>query len=177
MSDIKTLEAELKTMREAHRAAQEALRSQIKTLKASAEKDGPGKLQRFQAGMDDILLGMCKPFEKMAADIKYKKTDPEGYEADEMIKKSQSMLSFFSKRIEKGKQLDQKSVDLLIRLETVLGVIQEKKLGRKWSEATDLRAKIVNLLPAGVQDQMKSMDDMLSQLAVMMNTACNPEKN
>lgn len=174
MSDIKTLQAELKTMQESHRAAQKALREEIKTLKASAEKDGLGKLQRFQAGIDNVLLRMCKPFEKMAADIKYKKSNPEGYEADQMIDKAEMIVGMFAKRVEKGKQLTQENVDLLIRLETALGVIEQRQLGKRCNEVVNLQGKIRALLPSEVKNQMNTMDDMLSKMNEMMAGLVKP---
>lgn len=140
--NINSLREELRHLREEERKEKKESRiywkRRIATAKQSlteAEKLAvqlgrkPTIRDRMVEHMDNLTLRICAPFEVRAAEIRYKRSDPQGYEADQIYKAAVPVLDHVRSKIQKGKQLSNRELEMLGKLHTALGFIVDNKLG------------------------------------------------
>lgn len=101
---------------------------------------------RLEWTVDDITLRICRPFEEKARDIRYKRSDPEGYEADKIVLASSAIIKHLEKKKEKGKKFSKKEIDLLMKLNIAFRTIEMRKLGKNWEMASQALSSLSDLV-------------------------------
>lgn len=157
----RTVKAEIKTARHNKRT--------LKKEETKKEDSNPSFLQKCDYVKDSTLLKVCEPFEAKAQAIRYKRLDPNGYEADMVVGESENIIEHYEKRVNKGKELKARDIDVLSKLRQTMEFIAEKGDGYRHKEATDLADRISNMLPdvniEAAQAMIEKFGEAISQFA------------
>lgn len=165
--DIITLQARLednkrsqKALKQQLNAKKTELRNQAKVARKLAREGQPSFWTKCERAIDSVTLKLCQPFEKRAVDLRRKQENPEGYEADCTVDDISHIVAHMEKKRAK-RTLKDSEIDILIRLDTALVTIMEKKLGTGVHAHLTIRnllSRIEGLLPLEVIEQMAAID-------------------
>jgi hypothetical protein len=115
--------------------------------------------------LDELTLHICKPFELRAAEIRYKRSDPEGYEADQIYSASVPVLDHVRSKIQKGKELTKREQEILTKLQDAMSFIAEKKIGHHVEMCQKISEEILSYLtPVSEDEQLSKINKILSQI-------------
>lgn len=176
---IEQLKKELQQAEENFRKEKKNLKANFQTRRAlikgdltKIEKTLDSKKESLKSRvvwhMDSLTLRICRPFEEKAADIRYKRFNPEGYEADQVFLASGPILKHLQKKLAKGKELSKREQDLASKLFIAFTAISQKRLGRYHEEAQsileELRTIVMPSIPPEVKEQLESVLGTLNDL-------------
>jgi len=159
--DKKNLKGQMKALRHKKKAAKPA---------PIPQPEGPTFLNKCDHAKDSVLLTMCEPFEAKAQAIRYKRLDPNGYEADMVVHDSIPVIKFYEKRVNKGKQLKSRDVDVLIKLSMTLDVIQDKEMGFRFQEAHKLMMRCSELISPSSEEELAAVEKMMDRFDSMFGS-------
>ena len=132
--------------------------------------------ERLSWTRDSVTLAICKPFEAKAIDIRYKRSNPEGWEADRIYKTAKPILNHLHKKMRKSKKFSKRETDIALKLYTAFICIQEKQIGNHWEfldaeisflkNILDYQASLEDAVSPKIQQEVEAFAEVLNQLLV-----------
>lgn len=160
MEDAKKIKEDMQVMRKTfkaeYRERRDLLKQTMRAEKLRIKQQTPHTLNL----LDRTLLQICLPFESLAIQLRYKATDPEGYQADRVIRDSEGLIEHYEK---KGGALRDKDLALLGTVQVALSTLKVNQV--KQHRVNELSERIMKLTP---QVGMEEINNMFEQLTKML---------
>lgn len=149
---------EKKNLKVNFKARKALLKGDLTKVEKTLETKKESLKSRMVWHMDSLTLRICRPFEEKAADIRYKRSDPRGYEADQIYLASGPILKHIEKKISKGKELSKKESDLASKLLLAFTAIKVEQLGHYHDKVSEVLEELKNLLIAPYSEEPSAVD-------------------
>ena len=169
-NQINLLKQEIKDARRRYRVEKRRVKQseQAISLQKQVNQDEPIS-SRISYQLDEITLWLCRPFEKKAGEIRYKRTNPSGYEADKLIETIVPIVGHFERKSGKGKKLTARDTSLLGKIKMSLDIIQTEGLGTRQEEVNRALTSIGLLLSEEPQlEELNGLLENINQLGQMV---------
>jgi hypothetical protein len=172
---IQELRQELKTLKRDYKGAKKIVKQNYKEnmrlLKVRYKEDKKVIIRNIRNETNkngisctklanELALYVCKPFKGYVENIAYKRENPEGFEADEVIVDTEEVLRYYRKKIAKGKQLKDKDYEILIELLMAVNLVIMNKKGKLLRKAEELSKELYTITSVRTSAMA---DEMISQ--------------
>lgn len=127
--------------------------------------------RRVEDKKDDLILAICVPFERKAIDIRYKKSDRPGWEANKVVDDATRLVNWYADRVDSGKKLKPSSIELLLKIKQAMGIIINFHIGTKIEEAKVIRNRATNIIEKGTNKVV------IPDLTIALNDICEAAQN
>ena len=150
----------------------EYLKAELVQLKKELKKErklqkkvvGSGFISWMSNRADNATLRLHEKLVDRVAEIRQKRSDPIGYEADQMVKGAIPIVDMLTKSQEKGKVPGKKQLQLVSQMRIVLSNIVKQHLGYRWEDAADLLSDLDHLAPPVMDNVSNGLLDMVDKL-------------
>lgn len=177
MMTRKEFKEEVKREREYYREHVKQLKAEykgVKPIKKATEKRPV--LGRIEYTVDSLTLKVCEPFERKAADIRFKRFNPPAYAARMFIRDVTPVISYLHKKSVK-KTLGEREQGLLIKLDTKLMELADAGLAEDPAALQALRALISQALPSAVTEQLDQAEQVMGMFKDFVQKLGNNQSN
>lgn len=165
---------EKKNLKVNYQARKALIKGDLTKVEKTLKTKKGGLKSRVVWHMDSLTLRICRPFEEKATEIRYKRSDPEGYEADQVYLASGPILRHLQKKAEKGKELSKRELDLVAKLMIAFTAVRMRRLGHYFDKAEEILHDLNSLLPmpimAGEAPEAEVMN-LMNQFSEMLQGA------
>lgn len=159
-NDIKSLKEEYKQIMKDIKASVKQNKRDAKVsykelrLEAQNRHKIPGFFGRIRNGYQRMILSLYEKAEERAASIRYKQTDPDGFEADDLLNDISKLVKKAEKKLDKGGSLDSKETGNLIGAKLAVESMIDQSLGRNKEKQQEMLKRISDIVPDNMVQEM-----------------------
>jgi len=169
----KEFKAEVRRERRAFRERVKQLKTEYKSEEPPVSEKRP-ILDRVEYTVDSLTLKVCEPFERKAADIRFKRFNPSAYATRLFIRDITPVISYLHKKSTK-KALAEREQGLLIKLDTKLMELTDAGLAEDPVVVQELRTLISQALPSAVTEQLAQAEQVMGMFKNFVQGLSIPE--